>query len=94
MGGRRGVVGFEVIELPRICGNIEIQKTQTLERDEQRVAGERGKSRVRRVAIAYGREGHDLPESLSAKREPIDELVRAGAHIAHPMRTRKRGRVR
>ena len=48
-----------------------------IEADQQRIAGERGKALVWRVAVAGRSERQHLPESLAGRGEQVEELDRA-----------------
>ena len=60
---------------------------------EQRVAGERRKALVRRIAVAGRPERQHLPHSLAGGSEQIDELERARAEIADAEAARQRRRM-
>ena len=66
---------------------------QTVEADEQRIAGERGEALIRRVAVAGGPERQHLPELLAGRGEEVEELDRARPQIADAEAAGQRGRV-
>src|SRR5690349_20172978 len=75
VGGRRAVINLVFAESTGITAGIESEKTQSFDRNQQRISGERRKSRVRRITVPGRRERHELPVLLTAKREPVDELI-------------------
>ena len=66
---------------------------EPLGRDEKRVAGERGESRVRRVVGAGRDEREDLPEPQAGRRRPVEKHVARGPEIADPEAGREGRRV-
>ena len=63
---------------------------QWIERDQQRIAGQRGKALVRRIAVAGGPEREHLPKSLAGIGEKIGKAPRGFAQVADTPRPRKR----
>ena len=59
---------------------------QQVEADQEGIAGKRGKTLVRRIAVACRAERQYLPQALSGFCQDIDELVRAAAEIADAKR--------
>ena len=66
---------------------------EILERDEQGIAGEGGQRRVRRVAVAGGAEGKNLPEALLRCGEEVGERIGGGPEIADATQRRQRSNV-
>ena len=69
----------EVRPLLQVRRGEEALVAQAVERDEEGVAGEGREALVRRVAVAGGAEGQDLPEALPGLREEVEELRRPRA---------------
>ena len=62
---------------------------QQVEADEEGIAGKRGKTLVRRIAVACRAERQYLPQALPGFGQDIDELVRAAAEVADAKRARE-----
>src|SRR5687768_17078731 len=67
---------------------------KSFEADQQGITCKRGKALIRRVAIAGWSKRQHLPQSLSGRREQVDELERAGAEISNAEAARQRCRVK
>jgi hypothetical protein len=64
---------------PGEIGRIEIAGLdQPLQADQEWVAGEGGKGAVRRVTVAGGTKGENLPDRLPGSRQKVDEGVCLG----------------
>ena len=59
---------------------------QQVEADQEGIAGKRGKTLVRRIAVTGRAERQYLPQPLPGPGEDLDELVRAAAEIADAKR--------
>ena len=66
---------------------------EALERDEKRIAGEGGESRVGRTTVAGWIERENLPETLLARGEEVDKSEGGRAEIADAAVRGKRGDV-
>ena len=56
---------------------------EALEADQERIAGECRKGRIRRAAVAGGVQGENLPKALLGGREKIDETVGRRAEVSN-----------
>ena len=68
--------------LLQVGGGQQALLAQAVEGDEQGVARERREALVRRVAVAGGAEGEDLPEGLAGLRQEVEEGGRLGPELA------------
>ena len=69
------------------------QLLQFLKAQQKGVSRERGEALVRRIAVARGPEGEDLPEALAGLRQHIEEADRLRTELSDAMRAGQAGRV-
>ena len=96
---KAALVYFAVVDAAGVCAPIagvdlcarqELVLDEQVEVDEIRVARERGKALIRRVAVARGAEGQELPVLLSGGGEKIGKLIRGLAQRADAVRRGQR----
>ena len=83
---RSGKVG----PLLQVGARDEPLLAQAVERDEERVAGEGREALVRRVAVAGGAEGQDLPQALAGLLQEVEEGGRLRAQLSDAVGTGQR----
>ena len=90
--GEVDVAGWEGLAV-RLGLSEQAILDQPFEADEHRIARKRGKTLVRRVAVARRPERQHLPQALAGGREKLDELEGAGPEIPDAELTRQRCRA-
>jgi len=76
-----------------LAGGQQTICDEVVERDQQRVAGERRKALIRRIPVTGRPQRQDLPDALARGSEQVYELVSAVTEVANPVGSGKRCRV-
>src|ERR1700678_583607 len=63
---------------------------EPLQADQQRISGESGSRRIRRVAEAERPEGQHLPQTLTRRRKKIRERISRRTKVSNPATRRER----